>query len=46
MLHMTKSLKNKNKSHIFFLKNKIHGLFYFILFLVCILDLIIGLLNP
>ena len=29
MLYMTKSLKNKNKSRIFFLK-KIHRMFYFI----------------
>jgi hypothetical protein len=30
VMHITKSLKNKNKSHIFFLKNKIHDMFYFI----------------
>jgi hypothetical protein len=41
VLHTTKPLKN-TKDYIFFLKNKIHGIFFF----ACILDLIIGLLNP
>jgi len=41
VLHTTKPLKN-TKDYIFFFKNKIHGIFFF----ACILDLIIGLLNP
>jgi len=42
VLHTTKSLKNKKIKYLL-KENKIHGIFYFLSF---ILDLIINLLNP